>query len=215
MKTKIIAVLTAIFIRRQLAAILVAALAAPSVALAEEPETGLYAGAGPVYIVLADDYLCASGSGLTNTSCENDNFGFKAFAGYRFSDILGVEVSYVQANGFWFVHEGTSSRQNVFVGGELDYSSFYFAGVGRYPLNERLDLVGKIGLQSWKLEGGGGAAGGGGIARVNLEDDGNDLGLSVGAQFKALDSVMVAADWDYNSGAEGIHHWGVSAAAVF
>ena len=215
MKTKIIAVLTAIFIRRRLAAILVAALAAPSVALAEEPETGLYAGAGAAYVVLGDE-MCDPIQGVAVESCDDKAFGFKLLGGYRFSEFFGVEVGYVAADGFEAkARAALNSGRTANIKVDADYSSFYSAAVGRYSLKERLTVAGKVGIHWWKLEGTVSDIFPSGADVYNEETDETDFGLGLGAEYKVLDNFAVQADWDYHGGYDGTHHLGISAAAVF
>lgn len=99
-----------------------------------------------------------------------DSTTFRVFAGYAFSDYVGLEASYLDLGTF----EDSVDVAGVPVDVSADADGFSFAAVGRLPLGEKFSLRGKAGVFFWD-----------GQSTVNgiTENDPSDQNAFVGAGF--------------------------------
>jgi len=109
-----------------------------------------------------------------------DDTGFKAFAGIRLLDNLGVEGGYVDF--------GSPSDEIDGVNVHSDSHALDAFAVGFIPLTT-FDLFGKVGLVNWKSDFD--------IPDLDFSDngDGTDLAFGVGGQFR-LGSAAIRAEWE-------------------
>jgi OOP family OmpA-OmpF porin len=99
---------------------------------------------------------------ITSGAVDNNELGWKLFAGYRFSKRIGLEVGYVDlindydAPTFEGVSDGTGSSFVSFPDGPvsvgLSPTGYFAEGVGYLPLGKALSIFGKVGLVRWDAE---------------------------------------------------------------
>jgi OOP family OmpA-OmpF porin len=108
--------------------------------------------------------------------------GYKLFAGYMFSNYLGIEGGYVDF--------GTPDDDLLGVRGQIDASGYNLYAVGAIPLSQSFDLFAKAGAISWdadtRLDG------------VNFgSDDGTDLALGLGARWNSAGKFGIRTEFDW------------------
>ncbi|HWQ40233.1 MAG TPA: outer membrane beta-barrel protein [Burkholderiales bacterium] len=197
-------------IRRALPLLVATGLAFPQWAGAQSAGSG-YIGAS-VGASMASDF-CDDEPGVTLIDCEDQDAGFKLFAGYQFNANFAAEAAYVNL--------GEISGRGSFLGTPFDLkfqaSAMTVQGVGILPFREGA-LFGKAGLSFWNLDTRGIVAGAPGSA----SDDGVDVTIGLGAQFAIGGNLGIRAEWDFfpdfgddDTGEEDIHLFSVGIVVWF
>lgn len=167
---------------KKLIVALLAATAAMSVAHAQttQTETHYYLGLG---LAIGDHAYSRDGVTFSNTDGFKSNI--KAFGGYEFNPIWGLEVGYIDFTnaGFNYSAGGVNGH------GTTDGNAYYLAGKGTYAINEQFSVYGKLGAER---------------SRRNLKDVGflnqgesaDGLYASVGVQFKLTPQVGLLAEYE-------------------
>lgn len=168
------------------ALLLLAGLCAAPAAHAGE-ESGGYFGAG-----IGQSYVsgyCSDTAGAVVTSCDDKDTSFKVFGGYRFTRNVAVEAAYVDL--------GKYRATGSFLGAPFDVNSkltgVTLQGVGIVPFGNEFSLMGRVGAIFWDLKT---SATVGGFPG-STSDNGVDLALGVGAQYKFTPRFGVRGDLDY------------------
>ncbi|MGD2119250.1 MAG: outer membrane beta-barrel protein [Chromatiales bacterium] len=151
-------------------------------------------------------------SSLTGTaSLDEEDTGYKIFAGYNFNENIALEGFYVDLgeatltgnNGDTFVLGGTTyafTVNNARVSSEG--TAFGVGGKFTYPFNETFNVFGKLGLAFWDIDG---TVSGSGLATSSVDDDGTDAYFGVGAGLKFADSWEVRAEAErYDFGGDDV-----------
>lgn len=88
--------------------------------------------------------LPAGVAGLAGSSDENE-LGWKLFAGYRFNQYFGVEGSYVNFGKFKYDYSGRFLTAPMTASVEYKVYSWNLAGVARYPFGQGFSVQAKLG----------------------------------------------------------------------
>lgn len=135
-------------------------------------------------------------AGITATSDVDDNdLGWKLFAGYNFNQYFGVELGYVdlgEAEADVTITAPTAVTANI----DAEADGFTFAGIARYPVNEKFDVFGKVGAFVWDVEGTASVTSGATTAALNAEDDGTDIMFGFGAEYEIRNNIGVRIEWE-------------------
>jgi OOP family OmpA-OmpF porin len=85
------------------------------------------------------------GTAVLNGSSDDNDIGWKVFAGYRFNQWFGVEGSYVDLGTFKYDYSG--SYQGLSGTGAVKYEAYSWnlAGVARYPFGNGFSVQAKAG----------------------------------------------------------------------
>jgi len=188
---------------------LLAGLCAVPAAHAGE-ESGGYFGAAIGEAWFRDS--CSDTAGLAVASCDDKDTTFKVFGGYRFTRNVAVEVAYVDLGSVRATGSGFGQPFDL----KADVTGVTAQAVGIVPFGNEFSLMGRVGAIFWNLKNSGSVGG----LSVGTSDNGVDLALGVGAQYKFTRSFGVRADLDYypnlgnsNTGEDNIT--AVSIGAVF
>jgi len=150
-------------------------------------DRGAYIGAG-IGRASAADY-CSDSAGLAVSSCDDSDSSFKVFGGYRFTRNFAVEAAYVDL--------GTLHANGSFSGLPFDINTeltgVTVQAVGIAPLGDKFSLMGRVGAIFWDLSTSGTVAGFPG----STSDNGVDIALGAGAQYKFTPNFGIRADLDY------------------
>jgi len=166
------------------AAVAGAGLLAGSSVLAQAPAGGWYAGFG-VGNVTAKDFCDPGGvPGLTVSSCDDKDSGWKILGGLLFSKNLAVEVAY--STGAKFNATGTIMATPVSVSAKANLLDAM--GVGMLPLGERFMLLAKAGVSYWDVK----------VSApgfVSESDTGLGITYGAGAQYAFSRSMSARLEW--------------------
>lgn len=100
-------------------------------------------------------------------SFSNDDTGFKLFGGAYLNKNFGVEAGYADLGEY----------------GSTEVDGFYIAAVGKYPVNNKIDVIGKLGFMRWSSE-----------APIG-DDDGTDPLIGIGATYKINNKMKILVDY--------------------
>jgi len=124
---------------------------------------------------------------------DESDMAYRIFAGYMFSQYLGVEVAYLDL--------GSPSQRFGFDGGESGTINVDFKaeltgvsaqGVLAYPFDV-FEVFAKLGIVSYEAEVEAKDVGTG--QSLNLDDDGEELAYGIGAKYN-IGNFALRADWD-------------------
>jgi OOP family OmpA-OmpF porin len=135
----------------------------------------LGAGAGQATIEIDDNEV----------DFDQDDFGWKAFAGYRFGSYFGVEGGYVSL--------GEPDDTVLGVDIEVDADGWDLFAVGFWPIGTRWDLFGKVGFIAWSADVKGSFEG----ISVSDDQDGEDLAFGLGVGWNMNDHFSFRGEWEY------------------
>lgn len=158
-------------------------LALPAVCAGDD--SGGYFGAGVGRTSLSD--YCSDTGGIALDSCDDKDTAFKVFGGYRFTRNVAVEAAYVDLGKYRA--SGSGPAFNV----ETKVTGVTAQAVGIVPFGNEFSLMGRIGAIFWDLSTSGTSGGFPG----RLDDNGVDLALGAGVQYKFARNFGVRADLDY------------------
>jgi OOP family OmpA-OmpF porin len=144
---------------RLVPAIIAAALLVATPA-AHARDSGLYGGAG------IGDF------GIKTGGFDATDFSYKFFGGYDFIRYLGMEVEYIDG--------GSPSDHGL----SIDFYGFNFTAVGRWPLTDQFDLIGKLGVIDWDAR-----------AHGFGSDSGTDFSYGVGAEYYFNDQFGLRGEY--------------------
>ena len=115
-----------------------------------------------------------------DTSGFDDGDSYSIAAGYRVSKNFAVEVSYIDLG---------ESEDNIAPVWTIESDGFNFSAVGIIPVNDKIELFGKVGMFMWdaSLD----EAGTGEL----VSDDGTDLSLGLGATANLTDQFSVVFEY--------------------
>ena len=143
---------------------------------------------------------------------DDSGLGWKLFAGYNFNQYFGAEFAYVdldevKAGGKADI-KGSIRDVNFSaeVSGELsgEINGFTFAGVGRYPVTDQLDIFAKAGGFYWDIDLKAKLSGSGDLGSVpfdrsispSLSDSGISYVFGLGAEYDITENLSLRAEWE-------------------
>ena len=162
--------------------------------------TQVYAEGG--YVGIAGGMLNSESSvtGLIGTASldeDEDDTGYKLFAGYRASNNFGVELHYADLgeislsgnNGDTFTRGNGAAYQFTANGVKIvqETKSYGVAATYALPLNDNFSLLGKIGFHRWDIENSLGSS---------LDDDGTEPFYGIGASYQVNENVAIQAEFE-------------------
>jgi hypothetical protein len=164
--------------------------AAAGMALASAPASAeMYVGAG-----LGDGTIETSENFEDGSiNFDESDMAYRIFAGYMFSQYLGVELAYLDL--------GSPSQRFGFDGGEsgtinvdfkAELTGISAQGVLAYPIDV-FEVFAKLGIVSYEAEVEARNTGTG--QSLNLDDDGEELAYGIGAKYN-IGNFALRADWD-------------------
>ncbi len=124
----------------------------------------------------AGDY-CKGASG-----CEDKDTAWKIFGGYKITERLSAEAAYVNLGD---IHKTTGG-----VVQNSDVSAMTASGVAAMPINDQIDIFGKLGVMRWSSD--------------NTAGDESGFGMTygVGAKMNISEKTKLRAEWEKFPGVE-------------
>lgn len=157
-----------------------------SVAQAQVEGSGGYFGLSAGQVMVQD--YCDSEPGLTITSCDDKDTGYRIFGGYKFNKNFAVEGGYVNLGNYPASGIFLSTPFSI----DVEISGLTAQAVGMVPMGDFFTFIGRAGVIFWSLDSSAQVFGFTGSA----SDDGVDLALGVGGQFNFTRNVGLRADLD-------------------
>lgn len=159
----------------------VALLSLSSVAMAD---SGAYAGIG-----FGRASVDVDTTGLSNTSVDDTDTGFKIYGGYQFTNNFGLEAGYADLG------KATINGEEIGVpfNGSIENSAIFLDAVGTLPLTNEFSVFGRAGVAFTKTEASVNVPGFGSAS--DKENEAN-LKFGLGAQYSFTKSVALRAEWE-------------------
>lgn len=142
-------------------------------------ETELYGGIGIGYSTFQIDEIDFEGSDLAK----------RQFVGFTWGDYVGVEAGYIN---FGTVNDKVALQAGQqSINDSVKTWGYNLSMVGRYPLNEELDAIAKLGMIRWDseatLE----------TFPVPTKEDGDDILWGVGLDFRGSNRLSVRVEGEF------------------
>ena len=129
-------------------------------------------------VASAEDFYVGVSVGATETdaldifkvpgiSVDDDDTGFKVFAGYRAHEYFAVEAFYADL--------GEATASDVVDSLEIESDTFGLSALGIIPVTENFELFGKVGFHAWDAD----------LSSTfgSASDDGTDATYGIGATY--------------------------------
>jgi len=126
-------------------------------------------------------------------NCDDNDTGYKLFAGYKFSKNFALEGFYTDL-GEVSVTE-TESGNTIRLTAKAD--GIGLAAVGILPINDSFSIFAKAGFYHWDIDGKGT---GNNETNEEMESDGTDFTFGLGASYAFNESIAVRAEWERYDG---------------
>ncbi len=159
-------------------------LAATVISLPAAADNEVYGGVGLGFASIEIDV-----AGTDLLDIDGTAFAYRAFAGWRFLKYVALEAGY-QTSGevegtFTTVLQGPGGLPTAFQEDvDVELSSIDLSIIGRFPLNDSLEVYGQVGWTSWDLDFS--------FAQGGSSDfDDENLIYAIGANFFATDNWVV------------------------
>lgn len=153
---------------------------------------GFYVGAGVGQADQRDTCDDAIGS------CDDDDLGWKVFAGYKFNKYLAIEggsVDFGQADGDTFFLN-VDTLEIVPGTLEIKVDGFFLSGMAEWPINNKFSVLVKLGMIYWDIEFDATDVADN-LELIGDEDEnGTDVFYGLGAQYKITDNLALRAEWE-------------------
>ena len=189
------------FKRILVAWVAVIGLTAGAPALAQMKLGGFYLGGGigKSKVDIDNDNLSAqvrAVPGITSaaTSSDDNDTGWKLFAGYQFHPNFAAEVSYANLGKFSFLT--TTTPPATFSGEVKIENTWSFDLLGIWPLGNNFSVLGRVGLLYAEAKSSLTGTGPGGRVILGGKDDDWNYKLGVGVGYEFTPQIGVRAEWE-------------------
>ena len=122
-------------------------------------------------------------------SCDDTDTGWKLFVGYKFN-------SYVSAEG-GYIDFGESDADDVVLGipvsAEAEVDGFFLTGIASWPLYDKFNIFGKIGVLFWDVD----VDASGGGTTVSDDETGTDIMFGLGAEYIFTNKISARVEWEH------------------
>ncbi len=136
----------------------------------------------------------------TIDSCDDDDLGWKVFAGYKINKHLVVEVGSVDFGEAEFdtpiINLSVAPPQIVPGAIKVEVDGFFLSGLTEWPVSDKFSVLAKLGMIYWDLE----------FSITDTADDlaligdedenGTDIFYGLGIQYKLTDKFSLRAEWE-------------------
>lgn len=133
--------------------------------------------------------------GSASLSFDDRDTGFKVLGGYRFHRNFAVEAAYGDYGAANY--SATTTFPSGRAAGEYSTTATQVAAVGMIPINDSLDLFGKLGVAWWKVEAKGNfvpTIGAG--AASSISKSGSDTVWGLGAHYQLANNAALRVEYE-------------------
>ncbi|MDI5983958.1 outer membrane beta-barrel protein [Halomonas sp. M4R5S39] len=153
------------------------------------PDAGPYLGAGIGHAMLDNDTLDWLDD--IGASTDDNDVGYKLFAGYQFNPYFAVEASYVDFGDF--TASGSDGGDSARL--KLGFDGFTAALVGKLPIQSGFSLFGKLGMIAWDADLDFNATIQGQSFHGSGGEDGTDPFYGIGAEY-VINQIIMRAEFE-------------------
>jgi len=137
--------------------------------------------------------LAGQGLAVSTTSVEDNDGGWKLFAGYRFNNYLAVEGGYTYLGKYGFAGQVIADPGTV--SGSLQVNDWNAFAVGILPLGGQFDVFAKFGIGYWTADLATSGTFGGSSAHSG-DASGTDPIVGLGARLNFSTRWGMRAEWE-------------------
>lgn len=165
---------------------------------------GLYAGASFGSTKVKDGGACST-AGLvlkSGYSCSSDNkdTGWKLFGGYELNKNLAFEFSYIDFGKFTASANGTGKNTSTSATASSNFKAkgwISFDAVGMLPLTKDFGLIGRIGINRWRVDTSASASDGSNSGRRKDTKQGFAFdNIGVGLKYGFNENMDLRLEWE-------------------
>lgn len=120
---------------------------------------------------------------------KSDEWGGKVYGGIQFNPMFGAEVGYTDfgKSDYSYNVNGATGRA------EADAKSFYLVGTARYPVYDKINVIGKLGVAHNKND----VEASGLAAAYNGDSSRNSVYASLGAEYAINEKVSLSLEYEH------------------
>lgn len=164
-------------------------LAASSAAAWSQAPGNLYLGAGIGRAEMKD--ACVQTTGITFTSCDDAQTGWKLFAGYQFHPNLAAEVAFDNFGGTTASFTGAGSSGDA----KIDIAAYDLSLIGSWPLASRFAIFGRLGAFYSDVRNRRRVTSGGTSTTSAVSASNTNLTFGAGVSFQLNPNLGLRAEW--------------------
>jgi OOP family OmpA-OmpF porin len=139
-------------------------------------------------------------TGLRSTASSKPT-SWRAGIGYQLNDNFSIEGSYVDVGKISYSATGTMVIIPVSGSEVVSATIWNLAAVGRYAVTDTLNLLGKVGVSTFKSTSQAGGTLAPAFASMGLAQKKTDISYGIGLEYSLSPSLGLRADWDsYSTG---------------
>jgi len=127
-----------------------------------------------------DNFSCSRGHG---------DPAFKVFGGYKVMPNLAIEAAYIDFGEYSTIHQFENTAEDP----AFEAKGLSLSAVGIIPVNERINLFGKVGVLHWEQD----VSDPNHPERGTNHNEGTDLALGLGAEIKLSKNVSLRAEAEH------------------
>lgn len=148
--------------------------------------------------------LLQAGGVTSDVSIDDTDTGVKLFAGYRLTPNIAFEAGWVDL-GKISIDVDVSSPESLSLGVDSEIDGLALSVIGIVPIDERLEVFGRIGVYSWDANAEAVVSEGGTAIKASDDDDGSDPVYGIGVQYDFTDILKGRAEWErYDIGGDDV-----------
>ena len=151
---------------------------------------GLNVGEGKARIAQRDIFNRLVGQGFTATSFERDgeDTGFKVFGGYQFSPYFALEGGYFDLGEYGF---NAVMVPAATFRGDIEVKGINLDAVLKYPLTDKLSVLGRVGVTRAETEGSFSSSGAALVSTASTRELDNNVKYGVGLQYDFTNALAM------------------------
>lgn len=165
---------------------------------------GLYAGVNYGTTKVKDGGPCSTMGLVLNSgySCSGDNKdnGWKLFAGYEAMEYLAFEISYLDFGKFTATGSGAGKNTSTPATASSDFRAkgwISFDVVGMLPVTKEFGLIGRVGINRWRVDNEASASDGSSIGRRKDTKPGFAFdSIGIGVKYGFTDNMDMRLEWE-------------------
>lgn len=140
----------------------------------------------------------ARGMGITalNSNATRQPTSWRAAIGYQLDDYFAIEGSYIDVGKISYNATGTLGIFPVSGSEVVSANLWNLSGVAKYNLTDAFNVMGKLGVASFKSSSQAGGTLAPAFAAMKLAGSKTDISYGIGAEYRLTPSLAVRADWD-------------------
>ena len=142
-----------------------------------------------------ENELVASGFASASAQLDEKSTGFKILGGFQVNPNFALEAYYANLGKYDF--SVITSGPTVSGSGDIKLKGFGFDAVGLFPFAPTLSGLGRVGLFLWDSEARFSASDGVTTVETSTSDDGNELKLGIGLEWKVGPGVRLRGELEY------------------